>query len=165
MVIDWVPYLAWTLCALLLLIGFLGAFLPVFPGLPLMALGVLIHKLLLPGVLSWWTVAVFIATAILALGLDLAATAYTAKWAGAGRVGVIGAVVGGIVGLFFALPGIILGPFIGAFLAEWAISKQDVTKALKSAAGAALGLLVGGLGKGLLGFFLIVWFLMDAFVL
>lgn len=161
----WVPYLAWTLCSLLLLAGFLGAFLPLVPGLPIMALGALLHKLLLPNVLSWWTVATFLLTAILAYVLDIAATAYTARLAGAGKAGVVGAVVGGFVGLFFGLPGILLGPFIGALLSEWIISKQEFPKALKSGVGAALGLLVGGLGKGLLGFFLIVLFLLDAFVL
>ena len=161
---PWVPYVAWTLCALLLAVGFLGAFLPVLPGLPLMALGVVIHKLLLPNVLSWWTVALFIATAILALGLDIAATAFTAKLAGARKAGIYGALLGGIVGLFFALPGIILGPFIGALLGEWIIARRDFGQALKAGMGAALGLLVGGLGKGLLGFFLIVLFLLDAFV-
>ncbi|MBL0210263.1 MAG: DUF456 domain-containing protein [Holophagaceae bacterium] len=161
----WTPWVAWPACALLLVVGFLGAFLPVIPGLPLMALGVGIHKLLLPEVLSWWTVALFIATALLAYALDFAATAFTAKWAGAGKAGISGALLGGIIGLFFALPGLILGPFIGALLGEWLISKRPFKQALKSGAGAALGLLVGSLGKGFLGLFLIVVFLLDAFLL
>jgi len=161
---EWAPWIAWPICILFLLIGFFGAFLPIIPGLPLMALGVGIHKLLLPDVLSWWTVALFIVTAILAYALDIAATAFTAKLAGASRAGIYGALLGGIIGLFFALPGLVLGPFIGALLGEWIISKRAFKQALKTGAGAALGLIAGGLGKGLLGLFLIVVFLLDAFI-
>ena len=164
MAADWLPYLAWPICILLLLVGFLGSFLPILPGLPIMALAVVIHKLLLPDILSWWTVAIFIVTAILAYALDIAATAFTAKLAGASRAGVYGALTGEIIGIFFALPGLILGPFIGALLGEWLVSKRVFKEALKSGAGAALGLLVGGLGKALLGVFLLVVFFLDAFV-
>ncbi len=161
---EWIPWVAWPLCILLLITGFLGAFLPIIPGLPLMALGVILHKLLLPEVLSWWTVALFIATAMLAFALDLAATAFTAKLAGASRAGILGALLGEIIGLFFALPGLLLGPFIGALLGEWLVSKKVFRRALKPAAGAALGLLAGALGKGMLGLFLILVFVVDAFI-
>ncbi len=161
--VTWLPYFVWPLCVLLLVVGFLGAFLPIIPGLPIMALAVVIHKLLLPDVLSWWTVAIFIVTAILAYALDMAATAFTAKLAGASKAGVYGALIGEIIGIFFTLPGLIFGPFIGAIVGEWLISRRAFKEALKSGAGAALGLLVGGLGKGMLGFFLIVLFLADVF--
>jgi len=161
---EWAPWIAWPICILLLLVGFLGAFLPIIPGLPLMALGVGIHKLLLPDVLSWWTVGLFIVTAVFAYALDIAATAFTAKLAGASRAGVYGALLGEIIGLFFALPGLILGPFIGALLGEWIISRRAFKQALKTGAGAALGLIAGGLGKGMLGLFLIAVFLLDAFI-
>ena len=164
---EWAPsvaWVAWPICILLLVVGFLGAFLPILPGLPLMALGVGIHKLLLPDVLSWWTVALFIVTAVLAYALDIAATAFTAKLAGASKAGIFGALLGGIIGLFFALPGLILGPFIGAFLGEWIVSKRVFKQALKCGAGAALGLIAGAFGKGLLGLFLIAVFLLDAFI-
>ena len=161
---EWIPWVAWPICILLLLVGFLGAFLPIIPGLPLMALGVGIHKLLLPDVLSWWTVALFIVTVVLGYALDIVATTFTAKLAGATKAGIYGALLGEIIGFFFALPGLILGPFIGALLGEWIVSKRAFKKALKTGAGAALGLIAGGLGKGMLGFFLIVVFLLDAFV-
>jgi hypothetical protein len=157
-------FFAWLICLLFLLAGFLGVFLPILPGLPLMALGVVIHKLLLPEVLSWWTVALFLVTALIAYALDIAAAAFTAKLSGASKAGIFGALLGEIIGLFFALPGLILGPFIGAFLGEWLVSKQAFKQALRSGAGAALGLIASSLGKGMLGLFLIVVFLLDAFL-
>ncbi len=160
----WTAWLGWILGALLLLIGFLGAWLPVLPGLPVMVLGALAIKLLVPGVLSWWTIVVFALTALVALGLDALATALTSRMAGAGRAGIAGALAGGFVGLFFGLPGILLGPFLGASLAELA-TRRPWKEALKAGAGAALGFLVGAVGKGLLGAFLLVWFVVDAFLL
>jgi uncharacterized protein YqgC (DUF456 family) len=161
---EWAPWVAWPICIILLVVGFLGAFLPIIPGLPLMALGVVIHKLLLQDVLSWWTVVIFIITVLLAYALDIAATAFTTKLAGASKAGLYGALLGEIIGLFFALPGLILGPFIGALLGEWIVSKRTFKQAMKAGAGASLGLIAGGLGKGMLGLFLIAVFLLDAFI-
>lgn len=161
---PWTVWLGWILGGLLLLIGFLGAWLPVLPGLPVMVLGALAVKLLVPGALSWWTVAVFTVTALVALGLDALATAFTSKLAGASRPGIVGALVGGFVGLFFGLPGILFGPFLGAVASELAFARRPVVEALKAGLGAAVGFLAGTIGKGLLGLFLLVWFFADAFV-
>ena len=57
----------------------------------------------------------------------------------------MGAVVGGIVGLFFSLPGIILGPFVGALLLELT-GGREFKPAAKAGMGAVLGLLVGAVG-------------------
>lgn len=161
---PWTVWLGWILGGLLLLIGFLGAWLPVLPGLPVMVLGALAVKLLVPGALSWWTIAVFVMTALVALGLDALATAFTSRLAGASRKGIAGALVGGFLGLFFGLPGILFGPFLGAVAAELAFARRPAAEALKAGLGAAVGFLAGAIGKGLLGLFLLVWFFADAFV-
>jgi hypothetical protein len=69
-----------------------------------------------------------------------------AKKLGATWKGVTGAVLGGLVGLFFSLPGIILGPFIGATLFEL-FGDREFREALKAGVGATLGLLFGAVGK------------------
>ena len=61
-------WLGWALSLVLLGVGFLGVWLPAVPGLALMALGAFVHKLLVPGVLSWWVVAVFAFVAALGFG-------------------------------------------------------------------------------------------------
>jgi uncharacterized protein len=154
-------WLGWGLSLLLLGAGFLGTWLPAIPGLPLMALGAFVHKLLVPGVLSWWTVAAFAAVAALGFVVDFAATAVTAKRAGATRAGVWGAVAGGLVGLFFGLPGLLLGPVLGAALGELVLSRRSPGEAVKSGVGAGLGVLAGSLGKGLLGVVLLGVFVLD----
>jgi hypothetical protein len=155
----------WLLSTALLGVGFLGAWLPGLPGLPLMAIGALLHKLCLPRLLSWWTVALFIAVALLGLVLDFLGTLYASRKAGVTRVGTVGALLGGIIGLFFTLPGLLLGPFLGAVLAELFVSKRSVQEALKAGIGAGLGFLAGTVGKGLLAVGLVMLFLVDAFLL
>lgn len=157
-------WLGWGLSLLLLGVGFLGTWLPAIPGLPLMALGAFVHKLMVPGVLSWWTVGAFAAVAALGFVVDFAATAVTAKRAGATRAGVWGAVAGGLVGLFFGIPGLLLGPMLGAALGELVLSRRSPGEAVKSGVGAGLGVLAGSLGKGLMGVALLGVFALDCFL-
>jgi len=71
---------------------------------------------------------------------------YGAKRLGATWRGAAGAIIGGLVGLFFNLPGILLGPFIGAMLFEMA-GGREWKAASRAGVGATLGLLAGALGK------------------
>ena len=157
-------WFGWVLSVLLLAVGFLGVWLPALPGLPLMALGAFVHKLLVPGVLSWWTVAAFAGVAALGFGVDFAATALSSRRAGATKAGVWGALAGGLVGLFFGLPGLLLGPVVGAALGELVLSRRSPAAAVKSGLGAGLGVLAGTLAKGALGGCLLLLFLLDCVV-
>ncbi|MDB6131255.1 MAG: hypothetical protein JWM04_2362 [Verrucomicrobiales bacterium] len=65
---------------------------------------------------------------------------------GAGKLGIIGAIVGGIAGLFFGLPGIIAGPFVGALLFEM-LGGRKMKESAKAGFGATLGIFAGALGK------------------
>ena len=130
---------AWAVLAVGLLGGFAGAFIPVVPGAALPVLGALAHKLILPGMLSWWTIAAIAVLAVLGRVVDFAATLAGAKWAGATKWGLRGAIAGGIAGLFFAPAGLLLGPAVGAFAAEIAFARRGVRPSLKSGAGAGLG--------------------------
>ena len=78
--------------------------------------------------------------------LDYVASVYGAKKLGATWRGVVGALVGGLIGLFFNLPGILLGPFIGAMLCELA-GGREWKAASRAGVGATLGLLAGAIGK------------------
>jgi hypothetical protein len=136
-----------SLALLVMAIGLLGSVLPVLPGVPVVLAAAIGHKLYF-GVdgASWWVLVVLAALALFALGLDYLATSVGARKMGASWRGMLGAVLGGLVGLFFSIPGILLGPFIGAFLLEWA-GGYEYRQALRAGAGATLGLLAGALGK------------------
>jgi uncharacterized protein YqgC (DUF456 family) len=157
------PVLAWTAALLCFTLGLLGVWLPLVPGLPLMALGATLFKVLQPDRLSWITVILFVLGAILGQVMELVASGWAAKKAGAGKAGARGALLGALLGLFFGLPGVLLGPPLGALMGEWIVRKQPFKQAFKAALGAVLGLFAGALGKFLLGWGLVVIFFVDVF--
>ncbi len=134
--------------ALLLMgIGVAGSILPGLPSTPLVFVGALAHKLYFgPAGAAWWVVGVLGVFTVISLVVDYAASMYGAKRLGATWRGAVGAIVGGLIGLFFNLPGILLGPFIGAALFEMAGGRQW-KEASKAGVGATIGLLAGAIGK------------------
>lgn len=156
------PWIAWIAALLCFTIGLLGVWLPLVPGLPFMALGATLFKVLQPDRLSWITVALFVLGALLGQVMELLAYGWAAKKSGAGKAGSRGALLGALIGLLFGLPGVLLGPPLGALLGEWVIRKQPFKRAAKAALGAVVGLFAGALGKSLMGWGLVVIFLVDA---
>ena len=95
---------------------------------------------------GWIVMTLLLLLTVLSLVMDYLATVYGVKKMGATWRGAVGAVVGGLIGLFFHLPGIILGPFIGAFLFE-KLAGRNWKEAGRAGIGAMIGLLAGALGK------------------
>jgi uncharacterized protein YqgC (DUF456 family) len=88
-------------------------------------------------------VIVFLAVlAAFSIVFDFVAGSYGAKRYGASKAAVWGAFIGTIVGLFFGIPGIILGPFAGAIIGQLA-SGSRVEHAARVGAGTWIGLLIG----------------------
>lgn len=115
----------------MILFGAFGVFLPAIPG-PLVAWsGLLVCRLAWPeGPIDTTTLVFCLILVLIAKGFDFIASIFGARWYGASWAGAIGAVIGGfvftLVGLFFGpgvIIGAILGPAIGAFLAEWIFGK------------------------------------------
>ena len=136
-----------SLALVVMAVGLLGSILPVLPGVPVVLCAAIAHKLYFgaDGASVWLLVLLAFLT-VLALGLDYLATSVGARKLGASWRGMLGAVLGGLVGLFFSIPGILLGPFIGAFLLEM-VGGYEYRRALRAGAGATLGLLAGAVGK------------------
>src|ERR1051325_3278160 len=104
-----------TLALLVMLTGFVGCILPGLPGTPLILVAAIVHRLYFgEHSVNWVVLLILITLTLMSVALDYLASVYGAKRFGATWRGAFGALVGGIVGLFFNLPGIILGPFIGA---------------------------------------------------
>ena len=131
-----------------MIIGALGVVLPVLPGIPLAWLGLYIYALATGfEEISVTVIVVFFILMALSLVLDFLAPLLGAKKYRASALGVIGAFVGTIVGLFvLGFWGIILGPLAGAFLGEL-IASGKPKQAFGSAVGAFLGLVAGSLVK------------------
>lgn len=155
--------IAWTILTLFCIAGLIGVFLPVFPGILLIVLGALLHKLLLPQFLSWWTVGAVGLGFVLAYAIDFLGSAVGAKWGGASRYGMVGLAIGGAIGLFFGLPGLILGPLVGVFLGEVFVASRSVKEGTRAGVGATLGLAASTVLKFVLGLLLVIGISIDLF--
>ena len=62
------------------------------------------------------------------------------------RLAIVGALVGTVAGVFFGIPGLILGPFIGAVVGEL-MSHGRVEQASRVGIGTWIGLIFGTLAK------------------
>jgi uncharacterized protein YqgC (DUF456 family) len=108
-----------TLALLVMGIGLVGSVLHVLPGAALIFLAAVGHRLYFgPTGVSTWVLIVLAGFALLSMLTDFLASLIGARTFGATRRGMCGAVAGGLVGLLFSLPGLLLGPFLGAFLLE-----------------------------------------------
>jgi uncharacterized protein YqgC (DUF456 family) len=139
--------LLYVLAALLILVGFAGTILPVVPGVPLVFLGMLLA--------AWtdgfqhagvFTLVVLGLLALTALLVDFVAGLLGAKKVGASRLALFGAAVGTVVGIFFGIPGLLLGPFAGALLGEL-LSGGTMRRATDVGIAAWLGFLLGAVFK------------------
>lgn len=150
----------YALSALLIVLGLAGSILPALPGLPVVFAGMLLA--------AWvgdfqqvggWTVALLGLLALFALGFDIVAGLLGAKRVGASRLALLGAAVGTVAGLFFGLPGLILGPFIGAVAGEL-VHGRNAGIAARVGVGTWLGMVLGAVVRVTLGFTMLGVFLL-----
>lgn len=141
------PYVLELFAICLILLGLAGTLFPILPGTPLIfvATVLIVSRDGISGFEAVTLISSGLLTA-LSIVIDLAATAYGAKRAGASRAAIIGATIGSLIGMFFLIPGIILGPFIGAVVGELTVS-DDLRKVGGVGVATWLGLLVGTVCK------------------
>jgi uncharacterized protein YqgC (DUF456 family) len=153
---DPAAYLA--LAALLVVIGLAGTVLPVLPGVLFVFAGLFIAAWA-EGFAHVGAVGLSIigALAVLAFAADFVATLLGAKRVGASPRALFGAAAGGIIGVVFGIPGLVLGPFVGAVLGElWA--RGGLKQAGKVGLGTWLGLLIAAVAKVIIAFTMIATF-------
>lgn len=139
--------LLWCIAAVLVLIGLAGTLLPILPGVPLVFGGLLLAAWI-DGFahVGWPPLLVLALLTLVSVVVDVAATSLGAKRAGAGRAAMLGAAIGTLVGLFFGLPGLLIGPFLGAAAGQFLV-RQDLVDAGRAGVGAWVGFLLGSLAK------------------
>lgn len=153
--------LAWILAGLSFLAGIAGIILPVLPGVPLIFVGILLYGLLTGFKGFTWTFILGQGAAVaLSFLIDYLATAWGVSRQGGSRLALWGGMLGLLFGVLLLGPwGVILGPFLGSFLAELLASRFDLYRALKVGWGSLLGFLGGTFIKLVLAFTMIGWFL------
>jgi uncharacterized protein YqgC (DUF456 family) len=144
--------------------GLVGVVVPAVPGTILIFAGLLlaawsdgfvrvgVPMMVLLGVLTVATY--FVDVAMMALGM---------KRLGTTKRAMAGAALGALAGLFFGLPGLIVGPFAGAMLGELTAS-ANWRVAGRAGFAAWIGFLLGTLAKiglafTMVGIFLTAWFM------
>ena len=132
-----------VVAGVLLLVGFLGTFVPVIPGAPLAWAG------LLAAYFSEYcsiSLLCLIITAVIAVVVSIVDNIFpvtmTKKFGGS-KYATTGATIGLIIGFFTGPWGIILGPFLGALVGEFINKEGKNEGVLKAAFGAFMGFLLG----------------------
>ena len=128
------------------LAGLAGCLVPAIPGPPLSYASVLILYLfnnpeneITSRFLIIWIAIVAVVTI-----MDYVIQPYFTKITGGSKLAVRCSIAGLIAGMIFFPPvGIILGPFIGAFIAEFIINEKPLKNSLAAAGGAFLGFILG----------------------
>lgn len=121
-----------TMAFLMVLIGLLGAVIPMLPGPPLSFVGLLLLWCCdgydITTTTLWVTGVLMVVITI----LDYVAPIWLTNIGGGTKSGVNGATIGMFLGLFFMPWGLVIGPFLGALVGEL-VGHTSKDKALKVA--------------------------------
>ena len=153
------------IAVVLAIVGFLGAIIPGIPGTPLSFIALLL--LFFIPEMKYTTVFILVMGFFCAVitVLDYVIPIYGTKKLGGTKMGVRGSTIGLIVSILvlpllgvvigpFGIGGIILGPFVGAYIGE--IMAGNSENAFRSAIGSFLGFLAGTFIKIIYGIVVIV---------
>ena len=159
-----ITVLLWVLVVILIIAGIAGLVLPALPGAPVLFAGLLlaawIENFTYVGVK---TLVVLGVMAVLSYIIDFLAGVLGAKRFGASPRALWGATLGALVGIFLGLPGVLLGPFVGAAIGELTML-HTLTQAGRAGLGATLGLMFGVAAKLALAFSMLGLFIVVRFV-
>jgi uncharacterized protein YqgC (DUF456 family) len=151
--------LFWIVGIALVLVGLAGVVLPALPGTILIFGGLLllawiddfsrvgVGALVLIGLIG-----------VASYGVDFAAAALGTRRLGASPRAMLGAAIGTVAGLFFGLPGIVLGPFVGAVIGELTV-RRDFVSAGRAGVAAWIGFVIGMAVKVGLAFLMVAIFI------
>ncbi len=161
---ETIDILIWVLGGAMILGGLAGTILPLLPSTPLMFAGMLLlawHDQFIR--LGWPSLTILLVLTIISCALDYVAGVMGAKTVGASRQAIWGALIGSVLGMLGGLPGLIIGPFLGAAAGEL-YARQNMLNAGKVGFASVIGMLLGAIAKvgfalAMLGTFALAWFI------
>ena len=157
------PLALYLLAAILVIVGVLGTVLPVIPGALLIFGGLFLAAWADAFArVGWLPLGIIGLLAALSWVADFVASILGAKRVGASPLALLGATLGGIGGIFLGIPGMILGPFVGAVAGEL-LARGGLRKAGKVGLGTWIGLLAAAVAKVFLAFMMIATFFIAYF--
>jgi hypothetical protein len=133
----------WIVAVLMVLVGIAGTVLPALPGVALVFAGIALAAWI-DGftVISGWTVGLLAVLAAVGFAVDYLAQMMSARRAGATGLGLAGAALGTVAGVFTGLVGLLFMPLAGAAIGEF-IAHRDALRAGRVGVATWVGLLVG----------------------
>ena len=154
----------WIIGTILTVTGLSGLLLPIVPGAPLLFIGLLFGAWAEDfSYIGVWTLLLLAIMTALTYVVEFAASILGVKKYGGSNRAMIGAALGGFVGLFMGIPGILVGPFVGAVIGELSLQRR-LDEASRAGFGTVVGLALGVAGKLAIGIAMIGLFLLKRFV-
>jgi uncharacterized protein len=152
----------WLFAVVVMALGLIGTVIPVVPGTTIILAAALVHRLVVRAdrSLGWSALVALILLTLVTYAIDAAAGYFGAKRFGATKWGLIGCAGGGLIGMFFGLFGLFLGPVVGAIAGE-VIGGKEIVRAGRAGWGTFLGSVAGVIAKLSIGLIMIVIFLMN----
>lgn len=137
---------------IIMIIGIVGMIYPLFPGTLVVFLGPLIY-VVSEGFsrVSVFSFILMIILTVLGMFIDNIGSFLGVKKFGASKKGLMGALIGGLIGLFLLnIPGFLIGQFLGVIVTELHYGKQ-LKESFKAGFGVFIGYIAGYLMKIVLG--------------
>jgi uncharacterized protein len=135
-----------------------GTVLPIIPEAPMIVIGMVVYGFI-AGFdklgLSFFIIQTMLALAV--IGVDYLTTAIGSRYFGGTKAAMWGSALGLLVGLLFFPIGLLIGPFLGAALADF-IFRRRTDQAIRSGVGASLGFWSAVPIKLILKGIMITWF-------
>lgn len=154
-------YMYWTFIIILFVIAFIGLVYPIIPSVLFIIGGFLLYGILFSfesfNWLFWVVQGLFV---VLLFGADYLANAIGVKKFGGSKAGIWGSTIGIIAGPF-VIPvfGILIGPFLGAIVAELAVNKKEWKEAIMIGFGSVIGFISSVVTKGIIQAVMIIYFI------
>ena len=124
-------------------IGIAGSILPGLPGTPFSWIGLLLLYIWGPQEMTMSTLLIWGVVVALVTVIDYLVPMWLTKATGGSKYAERGALIGLIAGIILTPVGMIMGSFLGAFIAELQWGKKEAGDALKAAAGSFIGFMLG----------------------
>ncbi|MBS4191307.1 DUF456 domain-containing protein [Bacillus sp. FJAT-49705] len=150
----------WSLIIILFIVSFVGLVYPIIPSVLFLIAGFLLYGFVFTfdefNWLFWVIQGLFV---VLLFGADYLANMIGVKKFGGSKAGIWGSTIGIILGPF-VIPvfGILIGPFLGAIIAEFAVNKKEWKEAVKIGFGSVIGFISSVVTKGIIQIIMIVYF-------
>ena len=150
----------WIIVIACFIVSFVGLVYPILPGVLFLIGGFLLYGVFFSFTeLSWWFWVIELLFVILLFVADTVANAFGIKKFGGSNAGMWGSTIGLLFGPFvIPFAGILIGPFLGAVIAELIVERRGIGEALKSGIGSLIGFLTSTITKAIIQVVMIIVF-------